>query len=389
MKIKPVVISGMGAICAAGRTTKEILSSFESCRRQPAIPTIFESSLDFPVFEVLEFSHPPEIMRTLALTFAALDEALLTAGLIKADLADLRVGVCLGTTVASQLNNESWYRLYHSQGQMLPGPINTYFKGNLAEALVAHLGVKGPALTIVNACSSGADAIGAAFDWLSMGLCDIVIAGGADEISHIPYCGFGALSVTSSSPCRPFDKNRNGLNLGEGAGILILESAVSAGRRSIKTDLFVSGYGAAADAYHLTAPRPDGSGLEAAIVMAMAQAGLKTRDIVFVNAHGTSTRDNDRAEGRALLRIFGKDLKFLSTKGFTGHTLGAAGALEAIFTALALRYGWIPANIGFEELDEEIGRPPVAVKTSVAGRAALSTSLAFGGNNAAVIITGQ
>ena len=386
--MKPVVISGMGAICAAGKTTLEILSSFESCRRAPALPTVFASSLDYPVFEVLKFSHSPRIMRTLALAYAALDEALSAAGLT-GDLSGLRVGVCLGTTVASQFNNEAWYRRYRSQGQVAPGPIDTYFKGNLAQALAVRMKVTGPALTIVNSCSSGADAIGVSLDWLSTGLCDIVITGGADEINHIPYCGFGALSVTSSSPCRPFDKNRNGLNLGEGAGILILETEISAHRRSRKIDLFVSGYGGAADAYHLTAPRPDGSGLEAAIAVAMAQAELKLEDIVFINAHGTSTRDNDRAEGRALLRIFGKDLKFLSTKGFTGHTLGAAGALEAIFTALALRYGWIPANIGFKELDEEIGQAPVVSKTSITGRAALSTSLAFGGNNAAVIITGQ
>jgi len=386
--MNPVVISGMGAICAAGKTTGEILSSFESCRRAPARPTVFASSLDFPVFEVLKFSHSPQIMRTLALAYAALDEALLAAGL-SGDLSGLRAGVCLGTTVASQLNNEAWYRQYRSQGQMLPEPIDIYFKGNLAQALAVRMKVTGPALTIVNACSSGADAIGVALDWLSTDLCDIVITGGADEINHVPYCGFGALSVTSTSPCRPFDKNRNGLNLGEGAGILILETETSARRRSRKIDMFVSGYGAAADAYHLTAPRPDGSGLEAAIGVAMAQADLNLKDIVFVNAHGTSTRDNDRAEGRALLRIFGEDLKFLSTKGFTGHTLGAAGALEAIFTALALRHGWISANIGFEELDEDIGLAPVAIKTSVSGRSALSTSLAFGGNNAAVIITGQ
>jgi len=383
--MKPVVISGMGAVCAAGKTTLEILSSFESCLRAPALPTVFSSSLDFPVFEVSGFSHPPDIMRTLALAYAALEEALLTAGLPQ-DLSGLRMGVCLGTTVASQLNNEAWYRQYRLQGQSSPEPIEIYFNGNLSEALALRLRAMGPALTIVNACSSGADAIGVAFDWLSAGLCDIAIAGGADEVNHIPYCGFGALSVTSASPCRPFDKNRNGLNLGEGAGILVLETEDSARRRLRKADLFVSGYGAAADAYHLTAPRPDGSGLETAITTAMAQADLKPTDMAFVNAHGTSTRDNDRAEGRALLRIFGKDLKFLSTKGFTGHTLGAAGALEAIFTALALRHGWIPANIGFEELDEEIGQAPVAAKTSVTGRAALSTSLAFGGNNAALII---
>lgn len=389
MAIKPVVISGMGAICAAGKTTLDIMSSFESCHRKPTLPTVFASSLEYPVFEVSGFVHSPEMMRTLALAYVALDEALLAAGLTPGDLSGLRVGVCLGTTVASQLNNESWYRQYRSQGQMQLEPIHTYFRGNLAEAMAGRLSIKGPTLTIVNACSSGADAIGVALDWLTTGLCDVVIAGGADEINHIPYCGFGALSVTSLLPCRPFDKNRNGLNLGEGAGILILETEISARSRSRKADLFVSGYGAAADAHHLTAPRPDGSGLEAAVAVAMAQAGLKPEDIVFVNAHGTSTRDNDRAEGRTLLRIFGNKLKFLSTKGFTGHTLGAAGALEAIFTALALRYGWVPANIGFEDLDEEIGQAPVAVKTSISGRAALSTSLAFGGNNAAVIITGQ
>jgi 3-oxoacyl-(acyl-carrier-protein) synthase len=378
----------MGAICAAGKTTSEILSSFESCRRKPALPTVFASSLEYPVFEVLEFSHSPHSMRTLALAQVALAEALLAAGLAE-DLSKLRVGVCLGTTVASQLNNEAWYRQYRSQGQMVPEPIDTYFQGNLAEALARRLNVAGPAVTIVNACSSGADAIGVALDWISTGLCDMVITGGADEINHIPYCGFGALSVTSSTPCRPFDKNRDGLNLGEGAGILILESESSARRRSTKSDLFVAGYGGAADAYHLTAPKPDGSGLEAAIAVAMTQADLEPADMAFVNAHGTSTRDNDRAEGRALLRIFGKDLKFLSTKGYTGHTLGAAGALEAVFTALALRHGWIPANIGFAELDEEIGQAPVTAKSSLTGKAALSTSLAFGGNNAAVIITVQ
>ncbi len=272
---------------------------------------------------------------------------------------------------------------------MDPAPIDTYFKSNLAEALGRRLGATGPLLTIVNACSSGTDAIGVALDWLSLGLCDIVIAGGADEINHIPYCGFGALSVTSPQPCRPFDKNRNGLNLGEGAGILVLETEVSARRRSQVTDLYISGYGAAADAHHLTAPRPDGSGLEAAISVALAQAGLKPADISFVNAHGTSTRDNDRAEGRTLLRVFGHELKFLSTKGYTGHTLGAAGALEAVFTALALRYGWVPGNIGFEERDEEIGLAPVYQKTTVSGKAAMSTSLAFGGNNAALIMTGK
>jgi 3-oxoacyl-(acyl-carrier-protein) synthase len=386
MIIKPVGISGMGAVCAAGRTTEEILLSFKRAQRAPALPTVFTSMLDFPVFEVPGLISSPERMRTMTLAELALDEALKSAALPQ-DLSGFRVGVCLGTTVASQVNDEAWYRRYRAQAILGSEAVDVYYNGNLAQAIARRCNAHGPALTVVNACSSGTDALGMALDWLSMDICDIVIAGGADEINHIPYCGFGALSVTSSSPCRPFDKNRNGLNLGEGAGILILESTDSARRRCKSIDLCVAGYGAAADAHHLTAPRPDGSGLEAAITTAMTQAGLSLNDIDFVNAHGTSTRDNDRAEGHALLRIFGSTLKFLSTKGYTGHTLGAAGALEAIFTGLALRHGWVPANIGFEDLDEEIGQAPVTALTPVSGKCAMSTSLAFGGNNAAVIIT--
>ena len=170
---------------------------------------------------------------------------------------------------------------------------------------------------------------------------------------------------------------------------MVLEAEQVRKLRRKKARSYVLGYGAACDAYHLTAPRPDGAGLEAAVGAALAQAGLKPADVVFINAHGTSTRDNDRAEGRALVRIFGENVKFLSTKGFTGHTLGAAGALEAIFAALALRHGWIPGNAGFAEIDDEIGQAPVAAQTVIAGGAALSTSLAFGGNNAAVIISGR
>lgn len=382
----PVVISGMGALCAAGRTTSEIMTTFASGRGAPARPTVFSSPLPYPVFEVKDFTHSPQIMRTLALAESAWQEAAAEAALPD-DLSGLRAGVCLGTSVASQLNDEAWYRQVRDTGRMAPEPLEVFFHGNLAEALATRLRANGPALTVVNACSSGTDALGVALDWIASGQCDLVIAGGADEINHVPYCGFGALGVTSSFPCRPFDKDRDGLNLGEGAGILVLETERSARRRLPRSDLRLCGYGAAADAYHLTAPRPDGSGLEAAIRTALTRSGLAPQDISFVNAHGTSTRDNDRAEGRTLLRCFGKGLNFLSTKGYTGHTLGAAGALEAIFTAQSLRSGWVPACAGFETPDEEIGLVPVTARTELKGQAALSTSLAFGGNNSAVVIS--
>ena len=184
----------------------------------------------------------------------------------------------------------------------------------------------------------------------------------------------------------PFDRDRKGLNLGEGAGILIMETTDSAKARGISSDISIMGYGAAADAYHLTAPRPDGAGLEASINKAMAEAGVKPSDVSFVNAHGTGTTDNDLVEGKVLGRIFGDDIKFLSTKGFTGHTLGAAGGLEAAFTAAALREGWIPASAGFKNKDDAIPVVPVMEETKINGRFALSTSLAFGGNNAALLL---
>ncbi|MEK7270330.1 MAG: hypothetical protein AAB215_05220 [Planctomycetota bacterium] len=190
----------------------------------------------------------------------------------------------------------------------------------------------------------------------------------------------------SPALCAPFDRNRQGLNLGEGAGILILESADSACRRGIRPDLRLAGYGSASDAYHLTAPRPDGSGLETALRVALSEAGITPGDTAFVNAHGTATRENDKVEGAVLARVFGRDVRFLSTKGLTGHTLGAAGALEAAFTAAALREGWIPASAGCVEPDPEIPASPVRERTAIHGRWAASTSLAFGGVNSAVII---
>jgi 3-oxoacyl-(acyl-carrier-protein) synthase len=163
--------------------------------------------------------------------------------------------------------------------------------------------------------------------------------------------------------------------------------AKSIDRERVKKPMFeVAGFGSACDAHHLTAPHPEGRGLEAAIRSAMKQAGIEPGEIGFINAHGTATQDNDRAEGKVIARVFGGGTPFYSTKGFTGHTLGAAGGLEGAFAVLGLREGWIPASIGFENAAEDTFVSPVQRLTKIAGRYALSTSLAFGGNNAAVII---
>ena len=384
-----VIISGLGAVSALGGDLCETARALASRNLPVPQPSHFDPALALPVFTASPRPSAGDrelpVSRTCQLALQAAREALREAGDPHLQ-PGIRLGVCLGTTVASQLNNLPFYAEFRRSGQPPLEPALDFLKGNLAEVVARHFRASGPRATIVNACSSGAEAWGLAMAWLQAGLCDAVLAGGADELNRVPLCGFHALGVSSDQPCRPFDRDRHGLNLGEGAGIGLLESEGSARPRGLADRPWLAGYAAACDAHHLTAPHPQGRGLSAAIQGALRQAGIKSADIGFVNAHGTATPDNDRVEGRVLNEIFGPNLVFLSTKGYTGHTLGAAGGLEAVFTTLALREGWLPASAGFANLDPEINLAPTTERTPVNGDFALSTSLAFGGNNAALIV---
>ena len=380
-----VILSGLGVLTAAGDDSTSSLVTFQESVR----PSVVQRSLEgleqtFPMFAV-QGEDIPVVDRTFDLALRATCQALADAGLNQLP-PGFRLGVCVGTTVACQLNDIPFYRSYRETGQPPLEPVHRFIAGSLAERLAEAVGAEGPVMTVVNACSSGTDAAGVACSWLNANLCDAVIVGGADELSTIPSSGFLALSVMSPALCTPFDRDRQGLNLGEGAGIAILERRDSARQRGRSLALEVAGFGAAADGYHLTAPHPEGLGIERAIRAALADAGIQPEAIDFVNAHGTSTRENDRIEGNALARVFGSALRVVSTKGYTGHTLGAAGGVELVFTALALREGWIPANVGFKNQDEEIPFAPLTEVTPLVREYAISTSLAFGGNNAAVIL---
>jgi 3-oxoacyl-[acyl-carrier-protein] synthase II len=381
-----MLITGIGVISAAGNNVAETLSSLAQGTRNAGPVTLFPTVLKSPVFEVkrLPAEYYLEGWRTVSLALVAVDEALKDARL--ADLSGFRVGVCMGTTVASQLNALQFYKAYREHGSAPMTSVDRFLKGNLAEYIARRIGARGPQISVVNACSSSTDAIGVALAWLKGGLCDIAIAGGADELNHVPYCGFSSLGIANPGLCSPFDRDRKGLNLGEGAGVMVIESRATARRRGASSPIILAGYGTSSDAYHLTAPSPDGVGLRAAVHDAMAEAGIGPREVGFINAHGTGTHENDLVEGRVLADIFGQDLIMLSTKGYTGHTLGAAGGIEAVFTAAGLREGWVPASAGFQNKDEAISIIPVQNKTTVTGRFALSTSLAFGGTNAAIVI---
>jgi 3-oxoacyl-[acyl-carrier-protein] synthase-1/3-oxoacyl-[acyl-carrier-protein] synthase II len=263
-------------------------------------------------------------------------------------------------------------------------PIKTYLRSNPADMLARHYNLKGIRQCIGNACSSGTVAIGQAAEWIKNGLCDIAIAGGVDTLTRITCNGFISLKITDDQPCRPFDRDRKGLNLGEGAGIVVLQSDTLAKQRKARVHATLEGYGISSDAHHISAPQPDGSGLEMAINMALKQAAISYDDIAFINAHGTATPENDKVEGFVFSRLF-PSTPFQSTKGYTGHTLGAAGAIEAIMTIEQLKQQKIASCIGFDTADTEFTVNPVKENIAINGPYALSDSVAFGGNNSALV----
>jgi 3-oxoacyl-[acyl-carrier-protein] synthase-1/3-oxoacyl-[acyl-carrier-protein] synthase II len=343
------------------------------------------------VFGVPDDFIPPDLLGredlllTTRFALAATRQALADAGLDLGALQRLRVGVCLGTTVGSALNIEDFYREYRAGGNPELETIERFLRSNPAAAVSREHGLDGPVQTVVNACSSGTDAIGIAASWLRAGVCDVVLAGGADELCRIIYNGFISLMITDDQPCRPFDRERRGLNLGEGAAVLVLERPPAAAARGARTRARVLGYGSACDAHHLTAPHPEGRGLRKAFAEALATSGVAPREVAIINAHGTGTPDNDRVEGRVIHDLF-PNTPFVSTKGYTGHTLGAAGAIEAAFTVACLEAGNLPASGGFAEADPDIHATPASAGLEIHGSVAISDSLAFGGNNAVLVI---
>ena len=380
----PSPILGMGVISAIGNNTEETRRSlYTETPCLPALPQRIETALPLPVFEIQglrpDESQPGGV--SMQLLRIALEEALDNAKLSVAALQKLRVGVVIGTTVACQLNNIPFYAELRAGRNPSPAPLERYIDGNPAEWIRRHYNLHGPALTISNACSSGTDAIGIAHLWLSQGMCDLVIAGGTDELNKVPLDGFNALGVCSNSPCRPFDAERTGLNLGEAAGVIIIG-------KSKEAPFCVSGFGKTADAYHITQPDPAGTGLEHAIQNAVQSAGLALEELSFINAHGTGTQANDLAEANVFARLFPQGIPYMSTKALTGHTLGAAGAIEAIFTLLMLQEQCAAKSTRFENASDDIPLPPLRSHLPLHNaRHALSTSLAFGGSNSALVLS--
>jgi 3-oxoacyl-[acyl-carrier-protein] synthase II len=298
----------------------------------------------------------------------------------------------LGTTSGGMSLGEAYYRTAVDTPQKFRGQPSRalqYQSQRQALNLADALGFSGPVTIIANACSSGANAIGHAWELVRSGQNERVLTGGYDALSHMVFAGFDSLQALSVTHCRPFDAARDGLGLGEAAAILCLETLESAERRNATILGEIAGYGSAWDAHHLTQPHPEGDAAWRAMQSACTSAGIEPSQINYINAHGTGTPHNDSAEALAINRLFGTRVRTVpvsSTKSSVGHSLGAAGAVEALVCMMALREGWIPPTTTLQTVDSACGFPVVRAPESRRMDYALSNSFGFGGANAGLVL---
>jgi len=332
------------------------------------------------------------LSRSDQIAVLAAQEALADAGMPHAGIAPDRIGVVLGAGTADLIRNEEYYASVLERGldRARPSRVFNHFPSTSADAIGAKFGLRGLRATMVSACSSSTVAIGHAAAAIACRQLDAALCGGSDALSRLTLSGFNALRLVDPDPCRPFDVERNGMNLGEASGILFIEEMSQARRRGAPIYAELVGYGLTCEAHHPTAPEPEGLALAQTVTAALRAASVAADEVDHVNAHGTATRQNDIAEAQGLQRVFGERARRIpvtSIKSMVGHCLGAAGAIEAAVMALTIARGAIPPTIHHTRTDPACPLDVVAnTAREVRVRCGVSLSLAFGGNNAALVM---
>ena len=295
-----------------------------------------------------------------------------------------RIGIFVGTSTSGLLQTELAYRhrdpdtgaitvdLHYAETQ------NTY---SLANFVQHYLDLKGPALVVSSACSSTAKVFGNAARMIAAGVCDAAVVGGVDSLCLTTLYGFNSLGLVSSKPCRPYDIDRGGISLGEGAGFALLEKP----DETINTHAMLLGIGESSDAYHMSTPHPEGLGAKLAMQRALDSAGVKTQQIDYINLHGTATKSNDASEDAAVFALFGADTPCSSTKGWTGHLLGAAGISEAIIAILSMQNNLIPGSLNTQNIDPALKSNYQIQGKDISINRVLSNSFGFGGSNCSLV----
>ncbi len=314
------------------------------------------------------------------------------AGAVHAAIAKYgaqRIGVFLGTSTSGILQSEQAYRRRAPDTGALPADFNygtTHNTFSVADFTRHYFGLTGPAVVVSSACSSSAKVFSSARRMIEAGLIDAAVVGGVDSLCLTTLYGFNSLGLISEQACRPYDAQRNGLSIGEAAAFALLERMPQHAQDNLSADaVLLLGIGESSDAYHMSSPHPDGLGARIAMQDALKMAGLKPSAIDYINLHGTATLSNDAAEGKAVAAVFGHETPCSSTKGATGHTLGAAGGLEAVICALALQHGLLPAGINTQQLDPSIDLDYLQDNRDQAVARVLSNSFGFGGTNCSLI----
>ncbi len=297
-----------------------------------------------------------------------------------------RVAVLIGTSTSGIQETESAYCQRVSGAGALPRSLRyqqTHNVFSVADFVQRYLRLRGPAAAISTACASSAKVFANADRLIAAGYADAAVVGGVDSLCLTPLYGFASLELLSREPCRPCDADRDGISIGEAAGFALLE--LDGGADSADGEIALVGYGESSDAYHMSSPHPDGEGAYLAMDAALARARITPREVGYVNMHGTGTPANDRVEDKALYRLFGNAVPCSSTKGWTGHTLGAAGITEAIISALCLRHGYVPGSLNVRRVDPAL-RSRIALEPETGDlRYVLSNSFGFGGSNCSLL----
>ncbi|MEJ1237660.1 beta-ketoacyl-[acyl-carrier-protein] synthase family protein [Chryseolinea sp. T2] len=392
-----VYVAGLGVISAIGDSVAASLDSFKSHRSGISKLTLFDSvhADTLPVGQVAfsneELADRLNVSRHLSRTaLLGMHAARQAVGHANVSLKDWRAGVISATTVGGMDKTETFFPDYvRNQNSGRLRDVVDHECGKSTERIADDLNVNHYISTINTACSSSVNAIALGSRLIQHGMLDVVVAGGTDALSKFTLNGFNSLMILDQRPSRPFDASRSGLNLGEGAGFVVLVSEEVVRRAGLERKFVVSGYANTNDAYHQTASSPEGRGSFAAMTGALNMAGISKNEINYINLHGTGTVNNDLSEGTAIKRLYGDEHPPMSsTKAFTGHTLGASGGVEAVFSIMALEAGCLLPNLRFETAIPEVGITPQRVyQDGVQVNHVLSNSFGFGGNCSSIVLS--
>jgi 3-oxoacyl-[acyl-carrier-protein] synthase II len=396
-----VVVTGLGVVSAVGNDLPQFWDSLREGRDGIRPITLFDTSslrahnagevIDLPLDDYFSLKEKRRLSRCDQFGLIAADEAMKNSGLNLSQVDRERFGIILGAGSGGILSVERYFKaLYGGKGKR-PSPLLliSFSLATTTDYIAGRFDLHGPRTSTATVCSSSSAAIAFAYESILAGWADIMVSGGSDSLCEVSFTGFNSLRLVDPEYCKPFDKRRQGLSLGEGAGIMILEEMNHALSRGADVVGEILGYGICADAYHLTAPEPQGEGIARAIALALRKAGVDPSRVDYINAHGTGTISNDVAETNGIKKVFGsraQSIPISSIKSMVGHCLGSAGAIEAISTLLSIQEGTIPPTIHYQVPDPSCDldyTPNEAIRRQV--DIAISNSFAFGGNNVCLV----